>query len=75
MNLCKESLKIQACWDSNPELCDTSVGLEQTTFFFYCDHCWKRKINYVTNLKIMIITLERHLSPPQSHSHILIPPA
>ena len=33
MNLCKESLKIQACWDSNPELCDTSVGLEQTTFF------------------------------------------
>ena len=33
MNLCKESLKIQACWDSNPELCDTSEGLEQTTFF------------------------------------------
>ena len=50
MNLHKESLKIQACWDSNPELCDTSVGLEQTTFF-YCDHCPKRKTNNVTRFK------------------------
>ena len=43
MNLCKESLKIQACWDSNPELCDTSVGLEQTTFFFIVTTAGKEK--------------------------------
>ena len=33
MNLHKESLKIHACWDSNPELCDTSAGLEKNNIF------------------------------------------
>ena len=51
MNLRKESLKSHACWDSNPELCDTSAGLEKNQHFFYCDHCWKRKANKVTRLK------------------------
>ena len=33
MNLRKESLKIHARWDSNPELCNTSAGLEKTNIF------------------------------------------
>ena len=35
MNLRKESLKSHACWDSNPELCDTSAGLEKTNIFLW----------------------------------------
>ena len=75
MNLRKESLKSHACWDSNPELCDTSAGLEKTNIFFIVTTAGKEKPTKWQDLKTMIIILERHLSPSQSHSQIFIPPA